>query len=142
MTCLAAEGCVPTYHDACCSSCEPGLGCADCVDWEFWECRTYADACEATFCSVAGAGACGSSEDPCTTAHPTGLGSCDVAGCVPAVAADGFMDPVDPCVAVTAQSCTVACRSLPPTCPDGTTAEGDGSCWTGRCIPADLCRAE
>lgn len=138
VACLNEPGCVPTYHDACCSSCEPGIGCADCVDWEFWVCRPYADACEAAFCSTASPWGCGDDPD-CSGATPTGLGSCSIAGCVPAVAAEGFMEPTEPCVMVHANSCTVACRALPPTCPDGTTAEGDGSCWTGRCIPAGIC---
>lgn len=137
--CITTAGCVPTYHDACCSSCEPGAGCADCVDWEFWTCRPFADACEAAFCSTASPWGCGMGEPDCSSASPTGLGSCSIPGCVPAVAAEGFMEPVDRCVAVTASSCTVACRAVMPSCPDGTTAEADGFCWTGRCIPSEVC---
>lgn len=136
--CLAA-GCVPTYHDACCSMCEPGGFCADCVDYELWECRPFADACMAAFCGTASDWGCGGAEPDCGDAVPTDSGSCSQIGCVPAVAAEGFMDPVEPCVPVTAQTCRTACRSVMPNCPDGMTAEADGFCWTGRCIPAGVC---
>lgn len=139
VACNGAAGCVATYHDACCSTCEPGLGCADCTDWEFWSCETRVDGCSGTLCGQTAAWECPELGPDCGSAVPTGLGSCSVPGCVPAVAAEGFMDPVEPCVAVTAASCTVACRAVMPNCPEGTTAEGDGSCWTGRCIPAEIC---
>jgi len=136
--CLAA-GCVPTYHDACCSSCEPGAGCADCTDYEPWECLSFEDACMGAFCGEALPWVCRPVAPDCSVAVPTDGDSCSIPGCVPAVAAEGFMDPVDDCVPVTDQSCRVACRAVMPNCPDGTTAEGDGSCWTGRCIPARVC---
>ncbi len=137
--CLAA-GCVPTYHDACCSSCEPGAGCADCVDYQFWECQTFADACEATFCSMATPWGCGTTDPACGGASITGPTSCDIVGCVPAVGAEGSMEPVAPCVPVTAATCApVICLAIAPACPDGTTAEADGFCWTGRCIPGSVC---
>jgi len=136
--CLAA-GCVPTYHDACCSSCEPGGFCADCVDYEPWECRPFADACEAAFCSMTSDWGCNFVEPDCADAVPTDSDSCSEVGCVPAVAAEGFMDPVDDCVPVTAQTCAVSCRAVMPNCPDAMTAESDGFCWTGRCIPARVC---
>jgi hypothetical protein len=33
----------------------------------------------------------------------------------------------------------VACRVLPPSCPSGTRPGVDGPCWSGACIPIDLC---
>jgi len=138
VACLEA-GCLPTYHDACCSSCEPGTGCADCADPEFWECHAAAEVCGVTECYQASEWGCGGAEPDCSDASPTGLGSCSLPGCAPVVAAEGSMEPVERCVPVTAESCSVACRALPPTCPTGTTAEADGFCWTGNCIPASVC---
>mgnify|MGYP001392208920 CR=1 FL=1 len=137
--CLArAPDCVPTYHDACCSSCEPSMGCADCTDWQFWACRSAIDACDATHCSRPARGECAGARTDCAAARVVGR-SCDTPGCVPAVAAEGAMDPVEPCVEVTGATCLALCFALPPSCPMGTSAEADGACWTGRCIPADVC---
>ncbi|MCA9606537.1 MAG: hypothetical protein KC619_13120 [Myxococcales bacterium] len=139
VACLAVPGCVATYHDACCSMCEPGLGCADCTDWEFWSCETFTDACGHTTCGDTPLWVCPEAPPNCGAATPTGLGACSVPGCVPVVAAEGFMDPAQPCAPVTAGSCTTSCRMVMPTCPEGTTAEGDGFCYTGLCIPAEVC---
>lgn len=139
-SCLArAPDCVATYHDACCSSCEPAGGCADCTDWQFWTCRDARDACDAAHCSTPAPGECAGARPGCEGARVVGPRSCDIPGCVPAVAADGFMDPVKPCVLVTRETCQALCFALPPSCPDGWSAEADGSCWTGRCIPIDVC---
>ena len=46
---------------------------------------------------------------------------------------------VDVCVPITGDSCTVACRRIAPNCPPCTAAEGDGFCYTDRCIPAFVC---
>jgi hypothetical protein len=43
------------------------------------------------------------------------------------------------CTPITASSCTVACRRLAPPCPTGTFPEGDGFCYTDRCIPTFVC---
>ena len=139
LTCLSAPGCVPTYHDVCCSSCEPGAGCADCVDYQFWTCSTFEDACMAAYCFVASSWGCGGAEADCSSAFRTGSSSCSQPGCVPAVAADGYMEPLSPCVPFQASSCMASCFAAEPACPEGTTAEADGSCWTGRCIPASAC---
>ena len=31
------------------------------------------------------------------------------------------------------------CDAVPPSCPPGQTAESNGSCYTGFCIPATVC---
>ncbi|RZO65281.1 MAG: hypothetical protein EVA89_02480 [Sandaracinaceae bacterium] len=135
--CLGASGCVPTYDDACCPTCDGGGFCADCTDLVFHVCRPFADACMAAFCSSTAPGGCEGLPVDCSDATPTEEG-CSVAGCVPAVGP--LPDPGEPtCVAVTANSCTVSCRRVAPDCPAGTAPEGDGSCYTDRCIPAAVC---
>ena len=71
----------------------------------------------------------------------TDADSCSRAGCVPAFPF-GAGEPdlgAASCVPITADSCSVACDSLPPPCPTGTAAEGNGACYTGRCVPAFVC---
>ncbi len=136
--CLAA-GCIPTYDDTCCPACTPIGACADCTNPDFFICRTMEDACTGSFCSVPAAGTCDAPSVDCTSTMPFDEDSCSLPGCVPVVAAVGDPELPPTCVAISAESCTVSCRSLPPECPDGTTAEGDGSCWTGQCIPASVC---
>jgi hypothetical protein len=135
--CLAA-GCVPTYDDSCCSTCEPGP-CADCFSPDFYVCRSFEDACMAAFCSVTAAGGCEGTLPDCTTAFPMDEDTCDEAGCVPAVAPLGAPELPPTCVPINAGSCTSGCFIEPAPCPDGTVPEADGSCFTGLCIPAFVC---
>ncbi len=135
--CLAA-GCAPTFDDACCPSCMPAGGCADCTHWTFHSCAPAADACAGEGCALAPFCA---TEPRCESAHPSAEDACDIAGCVPAYpSGTGEPDPsAATCVAITRTSCTVACRRFPPECPARTVPEGDGSCYTDRCIPAFVC---
>lgn len=137
--CLGA-GCVPTFHDSCCSSCTEGP-CADCVHWAPWACETVAHACDEAQCATAVDGACAGTTPECADAHVNAVDACDVPGCVPAYASsEGEPDPLSAtCVPIHANVCTVACRRVAPPCPTGTVPEGDGSCYTDRCIPAFVC---
>jgi hypothetical protein len=138
--CLAA-GCAPDFDDLCCPLCTPGA-CADCTNLAYESCQPYASAClGGPSCGQTPAWGCGPVAPLCDDAHVVDEDSCDRVGCVPGYPS-GSGDP-DPstahCVPIVAESCTVMCRSLPPPCPTGTTAEGDGSCYTGLCVPAFVC---
>ena len=134
------QGCLPTFEDACCPSCseEP---CADCLHWTYYACRPPGHACSSASCSSTSPWACAGGPPDCSAAHVNADDACDIAGCVPAYpSGTGEPDPlVATCVPIHAQVCTVACRRLAPPCPSGTVAEGDGSCYTDRCIPAFVC---
>lgn len=139
--CLGA-GCVPDFDDSCCSTCEPTGGCADCVSYDYHSCQPLELAClGGSSCGVATPWGCGPVADECDAAHAVDLDSCDRVGCVPAYpSSEGAPDLATAiCVPIQATSCTVACRRLAPPCPPGTTAEGDGSCYTDRCIPSFVC---
>jgi hypothetical protein len=133
--CLA-EGCVPLFDDECCPTCHPG-GCADCTNITWQEClpMTRCEAFEG--CGAFPRWACEFSTPNCADAHLSDADSCTVPGCVPA------FTPEDPtnrtCVPITASSCRAVCLITPPACPAGTTPEGDGTCFTGRCIPGFVC---
>jgi hypothetical protein len=139
--CLGAW-CVPVFDDACCSECMPGP-CADCTHHQYIGCRDEdASPCLGRpVCGDAPTWSCGPAAPDCTGATVSAEDACTRVGCVPAYPS-GTGDP-DPsaatCVPITAQSCTVACRRAPPPCPTGTWPEGDGSCYTDRCIPAFVC---
>jgi len=60
------------------------------------------------------------------------------AGCVFARCAEGF-GCTDACHPVTGSMCRTTCDSEGPPCPEGETPEADGDCWTGFCIPSDVC---
>lgn len=77
----------------------------------------------------------------CAGAHPISVVACDLAGCVPAYpAGTGDPDPTTAtCVPVHPDICTYACFRVAPPCPTGTVPEGDGGCFTDRCIPAFVC---
>lgn len=134
--CLAS-GCVPMFDDACCPSCPPGP-CADCVHWMYEGCVPPSAACSGSACGVAPT--CTAPID-CSSAHVNAVDACDVPGCVPAYPA-GTGDP-DPstatCVPIHRDVCTALCRRFPPECPAGTFPEGDGFCYTDRCIPRFVC---
>lgn len=138
--CLGA-GCVPTFHDSCCSSCVEGGGCADCIHWEPWACETFAHACQEANCATAADGACVAALPSCNDAHVNAVDACDVPGCVPAYpSGEGEPDPsTATCASIHPSVCTVACRRVAPPCPTGTVPEGDGFCYTDRCIPAFVC---
>lgn len=136
-------GCVPTYDDACCPTCGMTGMCADCTRFEYYECHSYADACTgSSLCSQPASWGCRETVVPdCSDANPVGELGCDIAGCVPSFpTGEGEPSLAEAtCVPITDRSCTVTCRMVEPTCPTGTVAEGDGSCYTDRCIPAFVC---
>ncbi len=139
--CLQA-GCVPTFDDACCSSCNP-VGCADCTNWTYYACLPFVETCTAPQCSRPLTGICSPIALDCSGAHPSDEDSCDIAGCVPAYPS-GTGEPnlaEAICVPIHANVCTVSCRRAEPPCPSRTVAEGDGSCYTDRCIPELVCRS-
>lgn len=134
--CFANVECSAVFDDACCPDCTDGP-CADCVDYTYFGCRPFEGCREA--CGHSPSWACYPTAPDCTGATPTDSDSCDQTGCVPAVAPIGALPLMDTCVPITGDSCTVACRRVAPNCPAGTVPEGDGSCYTDRCIPAFVC---
>lgn len=141
--CLAAF-CVPMFDDACCPACGgPEPVCADCFHPSYLGCvPDGASSCRGgPGCGMAPIWACGPAAPDCASAHPLAIDACSVTGCVPAYPS-GMGEPSlesATCVAITATSCSAFCRRLPPPCPTGTVPEGDGSCYTDRCIPAFVC---
>lgn len=137
--CFAELDCAPLFDDACCPLCGPGP-CADCVEPVYAGCIFFDD-CRAPSCGVVPSWGCFPSAPGCTGANPLTLTACDQFGCVPAYPAGaGAPSLADAeCVPITGDSCTTACRRLPPECPTGTVPEGDGFCYTDRCIPAFVC---
>jgi len=137
--CLAA-GCAPVFDDLCCPSCGDPF-CADCVDWAFIGCEPFAERCldgAPAPCGSVSEGFCDGDVPLCAEAYPTSEAGCSVAGCVPAVPAD--CPRCEPqCVPVRAESCSAICPAEPPSCPEGMVPEADGTCFTGRCIPASVC---
>lgn len=141
----AFPSCVPVYYDECCPDpgCNAGTGCADCKNIQFLHCAPWTDACAGgppLPCGSSPEWACNGKEpfceDPGVSAEPCTA----LPGCVPAYCAldeDCTTDPV--CHPVKPDMCLSLCDSVPPPCPDGTFAETDGFCWTGKCIPQDLC---
>lgn len=140
--CLAAfPSCAPAYDDACCPICDPGP-CADCVDYAFHHCGDVATVCgPGDNCWVTSTWGCGGAPPQCPDIGGPGgefacksTPGCVVASCSPDVNCNELV-----CRPVVAGSCTALCNAIPPSCPPGTVAEADGSCWTGYCIPADVC---
>lgn len=140
VACLQQPECAPLYDDLCCPTCVPG-GCADCIRIDMWSCAPVDAACggDPGLCGQVAEWSCGEAPD-CREARPTGLERCDRPGCVVAVDAGCDLDACERyCVPVTGDSCRVACRVPAPACSEGTFPEGDGSCYTGRCIPVSVC---
>lgn len=144
--CLGTAGCVPTFDDSCCPTCRIGP-CADCTNPDYLACRPVAGSpCGvAVSCGTAPDWACDTTNPPtCAGATVLDVESCSVTGCVPAFpSSEGAPDlSAAVCTPMLANSCTVACRRVAPVCPTGTRAEGDGSCYTDRCIPTFVCQLE
>ena len=74
------------------------------------------------------------------TPHECGGGPCHFQlGCETFVCAlDGPPCP-DLCQEVYPGICEASCNAPSPSCPDGYTAASDGSCWTGLCVPFEVC---
>ncbi len=137
--CFGAPACAPVFDDRCCPSCTDGP-CADCSDPTYVDCIASVD-CRAPACGVVPPWGCFPSTPSCAGATPATLSSCSVYGCVPSYppgSGDPSLDDAT-CVPITGNSCEAFCRRLPPTCPTGTVPEGDGACYTDRCIPAFVC---
>jgi hypothetical protein len=140
--CMASSpDCVPVYDDACCPTCEPGP-CADCSNLEFHHCQAASEACDGMLtCGLVPEWACIGAPHVCPPiTNPDDPYECEAtAGCVVAKCSPDVNCVETKCAPVNGSSCTALCDSLPPSCPAGTTAEADGSCWTGFCIPAAVC---
>lgn len=136
--CMGTPGCVPVWDDLCCPTCTSG-GCADCTNLTYFECRAESSSCPTAECGLVPLPICDGGIPDCSEARRVDEDSCDIAGCVPVVPPIDAPPLVVACVPVTADSCTVACRRVAPNCPAGTFAEGDGFCYTDRCIPAFVC---
>jgi hypothetical protein len=135
VTCLDAAGsCVPLFDDVCCPTCTPGA-CADCTDPQFYEC-VPASACEGgTSCGFVPSWFCEQEPAPCSS-----IQACSITpGCVLAECATSDPNCQPECHAVTAGTCTAFCEIEPPPCPDDLIAEADGACYTGFCVPLNLC---
>ena len=133
--CLAAfPGCVPIYDDACCPTCDPGP-CADCVNWQFYACVPAASACApaSPSCGQTPPWACSGGSAQCPSGFCQGTIGCVAATCPIGVGC------IEQCHPVSAGMCSVTCLADPPECPPGTVPEADGLCYTGLCIPADVC---
>lgn len=139
VACFANTDCAPVWDDSCCPSCTDGP-CADCTNPDYQGCVPFVT-CRSPSCGQVPAWGCFPSAPTCADAVVIDDDSCSVAGCVPAVPAIDDTDPVTPpvCVPLTGDSCTTACRRVAPNCPEGTVPEGDGLCYTDRCIPAFAC---
>ncbi|MEZ4293339.1 MAG: hypothetical protein R3B70_00055 [Polyangiaceae bacterium] len=132
---------MPVYDDECCPSCNPDVGCADCVSLQFHHCQAASPDCGATPCGFVPEWACAGKEPNCQIdpgGSPTPCAT--VAGCIPEYCnlnVDCDVDPV--CAPIQANICIALCESIPPPCPEGTVAKTNGSCWTGTCVPAEVC---
>ncbi len=141
--CVAAfPDCVPVYDDACCPTCDPGP-CADCVNYQYHHCVSVQDGClpeQPVVCGVIPSGACTGQAPSCGPpgGSPTPCGA--QPGCIEATCSPDVNCPPDvECHPVIGGMCSTECDSVPPTCPTGTTAESDGFCYTGYCIPVEVC---
>ena len=131
------ETCAPAFDDSCCPTCTDGP-CADCSHPVYLGCRGRGDGC-GSGCATSPAWGCGPAAADCSGATAIDEITCDQIGCVPATEPVGSPALDVECVPINFNSCTVSCRRVAPNCPSGTAPEGDGSCYTDRCIPAWVC---
>ena len=132
--CVGTPGCVPVFDDQCCPTCNPGA-CADCVDWQYIGCKTQSEACNGGLpCGTPDKAVCESVPHQCDQGPCEFQLGCEVFKC----SLDGAPCP-DQCLEVSAGICDAMCDSTPPNCPEGTTAASDGFCWTGLCVPFEVC---
>ncbi|MCB9616779.1 MAG: hypothetical protein H6721_26145 [Sandaracinus sp.] len=144
--CLGAEECAPRWDDACCPTCHPPgepVACSDCRAAVYNGCRTWGLSCTLILadCGTTPNENCFGDVLDCSDARVGTLDTCDRFGCIPAYPSGMGSPDVERaiCVPATADSCTVSCRRASPPCPTGTVPEGDGSCYTDRCIAAVVC---
>lgn len=116
--------------------------CANCIQIQFHHCAPFESACVSKPpCGDAPEWACNGKQANCEI-DPGGssIPCATKAGCIPAYCPVNADCPVDPvCHPVTAGLCTNECDAIPPDCAPGTYAENDGFCYTGFCIPQELC---
>ncbi|MFO0755772.1 MAG: hypothetical protein U0359_04745 [Byssovorax sp.] len=144
VACLGAfPACVPVYDDTCCSSCDPVGGCADCVNYRFHHCAEFAEACgpSSAPCGQVPSWACQGGKADCAIPPEGSQTPCATRpGCIPAYCSTDVVCKTDPiCKPIHKDICTSSCDAIPPPCPAGTSAENDGFCFTGLCIPIDYC---
>jgi hypothetical protein len=138
--CMGTPDCAPVYDDICCPTCEQ-KPCADCQNFEFHHCEFRDDICnQAPACGTVPEWVCLGAPHVCPEVTVGDTYECEATpGCVVATCSPDVNCNETKCVAVGADSCTAMCDSIPPSCPAGTTAEADGSCYTGFCIPSAVC---
>jgi len=138
--CMAEADCAPVYDDSCCPTCEP-KACADCQNMEFHHCELRADVCGPPLaCGIVPDWVCSGGAPTCPTITGEDTYDCEAAaGCVVASCSPDVNCTQLKCAPVSSGSCTASCDAIPPSCPAGTTAEADGFCWTGYCIPSAVC---
>lgn len=145
ISCLQAyPSCVPVYDDQCCPTCDPMGGCADCIDIQFHHCASYGERCTGapSVCGATPDWACAGGQADCNIDPGGSKNPCSsVAGCLPAYCSLNLENcPQEPeCHPATKGTCSTLCDSVPPPCPDGTYAESDGFCYTGYCVPTNVC---
>jgi hypothetical protein len=139
-SCLATPGCRGGYLDFCTGSggdCYPvpsfytcwatapsgPVQGGDCYLFDPWECSRHDD-CLAVHGSYSGGGA-GEADDSAGIQPPIG----DFLYCAP----EPTPTPTGSCYG------DVYCDSLPPECPEGSLPGIANGCWTGECIPIELC---
>jgi hypothetical protein len=139
--CMGTPACAPVYDDACCPTCDPGAPCADCSNPEFLHCAVLADVCnQAPACGIVPDWVCLGAPHVCPEVVGEDTYQCEAtAGCVVARCSPDVNCNQVKCATVNSESCTALCDAIPPSCPAGTTAEADGSCYTGYCIPSAVC---
>ena len=144
LACLGAyPTCVPVYDDTCCPMCDPTGACADCTNIQFHHCVDKGSACgnPGPPCGQTPAWACSGGQANCAV-DPSGSSTpcATVAGCIPAYCPTDVTCKTDPvCHPAKAGACVATCNAIPPPCPAGTYPETDGFCYTGSCIPENLC---
>ena len=133
--CAGQPGCVPVFDDACCPTCTPGA-CGDCVDYRFVRCAPADEACMgALACGTPDRFVCDGTPHSCDSSGPCHFQlGCETFVC----ALDGPPCP-DQCLEIYAGICEASCNALPPSCPDGYAPASDGFCWTGYCVPFEVC---
>jgi hypothetical protein len=144
ISCLNAyPSCVPVYDDKCCPTCDMG-GCADCINIQFHHCAPYTEQCTGapTICGNTPGWACDGKQADCNIDPGGSTAPCaTVPGCLPTYCSLTLEScPGDPvCHPATKGTCLNQCNSPPPPCPNGTYPESDGLCYTGYCVPQDVC---
>jgi hypothetical protein len=137
--CIGRGGCVPTYDDRCCSTCTPGAGCADCTDVRFHSCVPR-DTCGSDICGVFSMFWCGDLSTVCPDRFEDPQECLMAPGCVTATDPTCAPDCDPQCVGVYEDSCAAAsCDEPAPTCPAGQRPVVTSGCYTGLCMPADVC---